>query len=509
MNGDTEVEEGVARTEVLAKAFNEAAGGFFERWKGYEDSIREAEERRERMRWVGIVGAVIGLALAVIGVVVETVALSGVGVLAAIGLGGYAYMQYQEAEEEIEKNEEMIKRNQPDGSVSFVSKVHVPFYLVPYERSSYMIFDGLGSASPTSIQLSNIDGDALEERSDDLSEVKGIYDEYVSDAGVVDPEFAEKVSPNVSEHRVIEYPIVDQMNKMSEIASNPDVTEVEASVHYNNAKSKSVKGLLEGGVCKTDDGAKTVETELSMSECEEVINQIKGVEERAVSGDILNRAKRHREKIREISEEIEAKIGGNRKVVDDHYSEYADTSESLAQKAVCADCLDERVSEVADELNLVDQVLGAETGSFGAALNDEDIDEVDTEFRRRIRDEISEELPQLEGGLLDSYNRLEDLHDGVCDKHGDAETVRVSDVGDLFGEVWRSMYCSYRGPILDKAEDLEKEAEDIRDSKEKKMIDLSQYEQIKDSYEREYESVKSEYDAARRVEETLDGTGRR
>ena len=498
--------EETARTEVLAKAFSEAAGDFFERWKGYEDAIREAEKRKNKMRNIGIGGVLAGAGLILLGLLVlDTVAVSAAGFLVAAAAGIYAYMQYQDAEEKIEQNEQKIEDNEPDGSVSFVSKIHVPFYLVPYEEDSYMIFDGLDTASETNIQLSNIDGDELESASNDLTEVKEIYDEYVSDAGVIDPEFAEKVSPNVTEHRVMEYPMVDQMNRMTEIASDLDVTEVDAAVHANDTKSESVKTLLEKNVCTEANGVKTVETRKEMAECEDVINQIKGVEEQAVSGDILDRAKSHRRKVREISEELEISLGSNRKVVDDHYSEFEEKHSSLTQKSVCADCFEEKVDEIADELNLVDQVLGAETGSFGAALNDEDIDQIDPEFRRRIREEISEDLPQLEGELLNSYNGLEDIHGDTCEKHDNAGKIQVSDMGDLFGEVWRSMYYSYRKPILDKAEDLEKEAEDIRDSKEQKMIDLSQYEQIKDSYEREYQSIKSEYDAARMTEERLGG----
>jgi len=57
---DTEevVDRKRARTEVLARAFDDAAGGYFNRQKRYEDNISEAEDNRDQMKLVGI-GAVV------------------------------------------------------------------------------------------------------------------------------------------------------------------------------------------------------------------------------------------------------------------------------------------------------------------------------------------------------------------------------------------------------------------------------------------------------------------
>ena len=74
--------------------------------------------------------------------------------------------------------------------------------------------------------------------------------------------------------------------------------------------------------------------------------------------------------------------------------------------------------------------------------------------------------------------------------------------------MWRSLYYAFRGPIMDSVDDLEQEAEDIRQNKEQKMVDLTQYEQIKDEAEQRYYEVKSDYEAARSIEESLEVGGR-
>jgi hypothetical protein len=250
----------------------------------------------------------------------------------------------------------------------------------------------------------------------------------------------------------------------------------------------------------------TVETNQSMAECESVVDEIRGVEEQAVSGDMLDQAQESREQVDAVSTELARRLQSNERQIEDHYTAHADQVDTAADKHVCAECLSDRVDTIADELGLVDQILSPEAGSLGTALSDRDLDRgTDEEFTDRIRRDIEEAVPELEGELRDAYNRLEDLGSdgGYCGVHGEVDTESVPDSGALFGEVWRSLYYAFRGPIMQSVDDLEQEAENIRQNKEQKMIDLTQYEQIKDEAEQRYFEVKSDYDAASNIEQEL------
>jgi hypothetical protein len=506
LEGGSAVAHERARTEVLAKAFDDAAGGYFDRLAEYEDNISDAEAEQDRMKKYGAAAVVVGVVLAVAGLfVIEQIVVSAVGVLVAIAGVGYAYKTYTDAEDRIEANEARIAENEPDGEVSFVSQIGVPMYLLPYQ-DNHMVFDGLRTASETTLDLANLDADALIEHEQELEQRKRLYDEVLADETVVSPELIEEFAPNVREHRRIEQPILEQIDVMTEVAADIDRDTISAHVCANDEKSESVAELARSGLLDSDGQLPTVETRHSMAECEAVVDEIRGVEEQAISGDMLDQAQQSRDRVDEISTELARRLQDNEKRVKEHYTAHAERVDEAVDKHVCTECLDDRIDAIADELGLVDQILSSETGSLGTALSDQDLDRgTDEEFTERIREDIEAAVPELEGELRDAYNRLDDLgkDGGYCEIHGQVETEAVPDSGALFGEVWRSLYYAFRDPIMQSVDDLEQEAEDIRQNKEQKMIDLTQYEQIKDEAEQRFFEIKSDYETARNIERRL------
>jgi hypothetical protein len=443
--------------------------------------------------------------LVIVGVINEVMAIGLVGVLFGVGGLAYTYTQYTSAIERIRENERNIEENEPDGEVTFVSQVGVPMYLVPYQ-DRHMIFDGLKSAPKTTLELANIKGDELVAERGDFDELKRTFDEQFGDETTVSPEFADKIAPGVSDHRRLEKPLTDRIDAMTELARDIDRETVEVNVHTNNTKSKSLQTLADQGLLKSNGDLPLIETNLSIAEGKATVDEIRGVEEQAVSGDVLSQAREQRDRIDEVTAEMIDRLQQNDAAIESHLGKYASAVETMTHKHVCEECLSKRIEQVTDELNLVDEILSSEAGSLGAALSDQDLDRgTDEQFTARIRSEIQERIPELDDQLKQAYNSLEDLGqgEGFCEIHGRVETRRIADSGAVFGEVWRSLYWAFREPIMDSIDDLERDAEEVRQKKEQKMIDLTQYEQIKDRAEREYQSVKSEYEAARTVEQQL------
>jgi hypothetical protein len=508
LGDDGPVDDRVARTEVLARAFADAAGEFFERRKQYEDAIDEAEDRKRRMKLLGAGGVGVGLLLLVFGAVggqSPSLPLIGLGVLLAAGSGGYAYMQYQEAIERIETNRRNIRDNEPDGEVSFVSQVTVPFYLIPYQER-FMIFDGLNQAPETRLELANIDGDALTSEGECLEELIDTYDAELGGESVVSPSFAEQFAPDVAEHGQLERPLLDRIDGMTDIASDVTHDVVEVNVHANDAKSESIRTFAERGVLTEGNGLPVVPTRRSAAESEAAVDEIRGVEQEAVSGDLLSQAREQRRFVNEQATAFAERLQTNEEAVTDHYDAYSETVGAAVHRHVCAECLAERVEDIDGRLDLVSEILSSETGSLGAALSDRDLDEgYDGQFTEKIRNDIQREIPELTESLKRAFNTLPDLGTGRghCEIHGDVETARVPDSGAVFGETWRSLYYAFREPIMESAEDLERDAEEVRQNKEQKMIDMTQYEQIKERAERDYHQVRSDYEAARTVERRL------
>ena len=510
LDGGETVEREHARTEVLARAFDDAAGDYFDRQKRYEDNVSEAEDDRDRMKLVGGGAAVAGLALVVVGfVVMENAVVAGVGFLAGVAVAAYAYTQYQDAEERIEANRADLRANEPDGEVTFVSQIGVPMYLVPY-KDDHMVFEVLDTAPERTLDLANIDADSLLAQQDALDEQKAVYDDLLADETVVSPDRLAKFAPNAGEHRRLERPLLERVDAMTAVANDIERDTISASVCANDQKSRSIGSLARGNLLERGD-LPTVETRKSMGECEAVVDDIRGVEEQAVSGDMLDQARECRERVDGIATKLGRRLQDNESTVSGHYDAHAETVDTQLHKHVCEECLADRVEAIVDELGLVDQILSSEAGSLGTALSDKDLDRgTDEAFTDRIRGDIEEAVPSIDEDLKRAYNRLDALgpDSGYCAVHGDVETVPVADSGALFGEVWRSLYYAFRDPIMDSVEDLEQEAEDIRQNKEQKMVDLTQYEQIKDEAEQRYYEVKSDYEAARSVEESLEVSGR-
>jgi hypothetical protein len=281
------------------------------------------------------------------------------------------------------------------------------------------------------------------------------------------------------------------------------------NIHANDTVSNSVATLYRDDLVTSNGDIPQVETMRSLSESQAVIDDIRGVEQQAVSGDMLEEAKERRERVDEIADRYIDQLETNVETATEHYDHHADIIADSTRKFVCEECLADRVADVDDELNLVQEILSAETGSFGVALSDPDLDQIPTDgegsFTEQVEADIEAQLPVLSEQVRSAYNDLPDLgrDEGYCVKHQSVETVPVSPDGRLFAEVWRSLYYQFRDPIMDSIEDLEREAEEVRQNKEQKMIDLAQYEQIKDAVERDYHSVKAEHEAAETIERRL------
>jgi hypothetical protein len=373
-----------------------------------------------------------------------------------------------------------------------------------------MVFDGLKTAPETTLDLANIDADALISKQEELSAYKEVYDEVLAEETVVSPDLIEEFAPEVRDHRRLERPLLDRIDTMTDIAADIERDTITANVCANDQRSQSVADLARKDLLSSNGELPTVETRHSMAECEAVVDEIRGVEEQAVSGDMLDQAEQSRERVDGIATELARRLQTNESRVEDHYEAHADHVDAAVEKHVCQDCLADRIDAIVDELGLVDQILSSEAGSLGTALSDRDLDRGTEEeegqaFTEKIRADIEDAVPELEGELRRAYNRLDDLgrEGGYCEIHGEVETEPVPDSGALFGEVWRSLYYAFRDPIMESVDDLEQEAEDIRQNKEQKMIDLTQYEQIKDEAEQRYYEIKSDYETARNIERRL------
>gem|GEM_PF-5137558 len=461
------------------------------------------------MQKYGAAGVAVGLLVLVGGVLADMVLLGTLaGLVIAIAAAAYAYREYQNAEEAIEETEQKLEQNEPDGSVSFVSQVTYPFHLVPY-GDRHMVFDGRDAAPVTELELANIDGAALEDTAASLTEEVTLYENGLSDAGVLDPDVANEVAPGVDNHGRLEKPVTDKIDRMAAIARDLRTESVSVRVHANDNVSNSISTAGSQGLFLNANDLPTVETTNSLGESESIVSTIRGLEEQATSGDLLDTARDHRNRVDSLSRSFASRLQTNRRVLDDHFDSYEDVVEQSVRKHVDAEAHEERLADIDDELDLTSEILSPETGSLGTALSDRDLDRIDVDgeasFTDQIRADIEERIPTLDDDLADAYTVAPDVGpDGAYDpSYGGDGTRSVHRDGVVFGEVWRSLFYAFREPIMDSVDDLERDAEDIRQNKEQKMIDVSQFEQMKDAAEREYSTVKSEYEAARTVEEEI------
>lgn len=502
-----------ARLEVLAHAFSVAAGDYFDREVTYESNITNAEERKSRKKSFRrfVVGASVAAQFFFFGVlVVAFVAEStflflvvGVIMLTILGIAVLVWMnttsQIEEAEQRIEENRRKLKKNTPDGSVSFVSQISMPLYLVPY-GDEHMVFDGVDNAPTTEISIADIDGDALIEAGDDLEARKAEYDRQLANEEVLSPEKAEQLVTGAKKHRCLERPVIEQLNTMTGIARSRDVETIRVGVHANNEKTNSIQKLAREDLLKPGTDIPMVETALSLKEAQGTVRELSGVEEVAVSGDLLEIARTTKDRVNETTRDLRARHETNAELVDAHWSGCADIVGQGSQKRVCPACLAEEYERVDEDLNIVENIL-EEGGSFGAALGDDDLDRIgDGSFTISIRQEIEDELPTPDENLKNAFSTLEAVgSEGVCEEHGDIQPESIPEDSQVFAEVWRSLYYMYRDPIMENVYDLEQEAEDVRRDKEQKIQGLTEFEQILDQTKLNLKSTESEYETAKAI----------
>jgi hypothetical protein len=492
-----------ARTEILGDAFNEAAGEYFERQYQYEQALEEASERRDKMRQYAGISVAIGAILALLGLIgnIPILILPGLAI-AALG-GGYAYLQASNAEAEIGRQQQNLEQNRPDGSVSFVSRIAVPFYLVPYDER-HMVFDGLGNAPQTSVNLAHMDGQAVLQQQEELRDVVDYYAEQVEGETVLQPEEFETLDFDIQSHRQLERPVAEQIDDISSVVRDTETETIDVKIHADNEISRSIRQLSKGSHLRQNGTMPAGPTRRELSECEQVVTEMRGFEDEAASGDILEQIQENRSSVMELTKQFVDRLESNQETVADHFDGYGSIQQLGTHKHVCKECLADQVEDVDRRLNLVDEILSPETGSFGVALDDPDLDRIETPgegtFRGKIRADIRERLPELSEELKRAFNTLPDISGReFCAQHGETETVSIHQSGALFGSVWRNLYYSFREPIMEQTEKLEKDAEEVRQNKEQKMIDLAQYEQTRDTIENEFQKVDADYQTAKKI----------
>jgi hypothetical protein len=503
--GDESVASETARTAVLAKAFNDAAGEYFEREHEYEQGIETNREQIQSLRLVVGAAVVVGIALALVGRSLPSVAVGAVVALAGVG---YSYLRYARLKDEIRQYQEQMAINSPDGSVSTVAQVGVPFYLVPYDEE-YLIFDGLGETPTNEIELAQIDTDRLTAQQEELANLVDVYDESLHGNHVTSPEYLDEVVPDASDHRELERPLAAKIDEMRATVKHPETEQRSVAAHGTNTVAQSIASLSAADELLPETDLPELSTDPSRADWDQAVADARGLRHDALDETTLAPIREASEHARELTDPAVERLETNQEAVEAHYEAHTGIIDETTHKQTCRECLLERCDRLAEELSLLEEVLDETTGEFGATLDDPDLKEVAADggvtAQQEVQGEITAALPTASEELRKAYNSLPDLADDVfCPEHGETERVSVPADGVLFGAVWRCLYDEFREGVLEAAEELESTALQRREQKEEDMVNLAQYEGISDLLEREYRNVEAQEATAAKIDRIFD-----
>jgi len=511
------VESDREKAEILAKAFNDSAGSYFPEYKRLGEEIRSAKNK-----FYAALG--IAILLLVVGVIYELYILIGTLLLAAVS--AYFY--------NIKNKKQTTRMNlMPAQNISFLSKMHIPVYIVPYSSEKSLVIDSRGMGESVQVDLENYDMDSLISSLEEFEGALEGYYELIDQKEMLDPETVEEHDEEIMKDKLIEKNLLTALNKIVD-SSSPEAWEknsFQLDVHkpesnftkdlkylYDYKENSEVNYHTNIQQFDYDSDIPCFDIFTDSKEAIEKVNELKGMEARASSSDIIDKTREWKNSISDILKDIEMNLENNIEIADSSYTKLNSLNTGLVNTQVCPKCLSSKENDdsgptrgqpAEDYFNLEKYILN----EFETPINNMDdnvrcgecntvVEAIDRETIRcpecsseTVKYKSPEGSPRNKAEKYIRNNievKLDDIpmkyifdlpvcskEEGkwYCDKHGEVEPISLPAFGDVLAPTAEKTWDEMKEPIKEQCGKAKEKAMEHLNQYRSQMLQVATYEQ--------------------------------
>lgn len=530
---ESPVDEETEKAEVLAKAFNDSAGSYFQDYKELGDRLKSASNKMYASFISSALLVLIGVFLLISrGQTWNFLPL--IFGLVSVGAGYY----FRGKKIDIHSQREELN---PDEEIDYLSKMYLPVYIVPYSDDKSLVMDSRELGDSVEVELNDYDMNPLISALENFEKSLDEYNDMVSGRDMLNHGAVEEKSKELTEEKIIEKGLLESLDKVDNATSPASWIENSFSFHVHKPESDFIQGM--NFINKYKEQSFTSELPLfntltDPEEAEENVEDLKGIEVKASSSDILNKTVEWKNSISEIISGVEGTLERNMEITSSNYESLSILSEDQMKVQVCPKCLSEQVNDdsgptkgqpVENYFNLEEYILN----EFETPIKNMD-NSIKCDECNAVLESIDKEIincPECnaetikykspEGSPRNKAERyirtnvevtLDDMPmryifniplctyedgDWYCEDHGKVDPMTLPALGDVFGHTADNAWDEMKEPVKKRCADSKEKAMDNLNEYRSQKMQLAPYEQTEIKIESIISQINGDVEAAR------------
>ncbi len=384
----------------------------------------------------------------------------------------------------------------PEKKIKFISKTHLPFFLIPYS-SGAMIFDGLGNGSIQEFNLVNLNTDSIERQYAELDKnVNEFRNLFLNDA-VCSPDKALNLDVN---KKMLEKPIITNLSTINGALKQRYEDRQVISIHEPGSHvSECMEDLLYH--FKEHEGTYSIaRPDFKFSDAKETVEKLKGIESKYSTSDVHEQANIWINRIENSINQFIGNCGNSISLLGTLYEELDRIFECNIHRFVCPRCLADKKNDnmkryseynlekfIEDKFNTPIKLLSEEKKAQARKMIEEEInisliDDLGDRYMPSIY-----ELPQLDI-VENGYE---------CPVHGIiSSAIPLDYYSRVFATTSDSLWEKLKEPVRSKVKDENREAARQRGEYKNQMLNILPLNQIVTQMEVESKKLEAELQAA-------------
>ncbi len=527
--------------EILAKSFFISAGDFFERKVAEEIRLaRLIAEKKKFMNYIlgvaliGILAIVLYLFLSI-----SICIITGI-IFIIIALGIYV-VKYKRILRDIKNSEILLKNMAPERKLSFVSKVHVPLYLVPYAKGA-MLFDPNMRGHDVKVDLVNLDANQIEMGMGEFSKSVSRYQDNILPRNSLRIEEVLDFNKDIVHEKILEKEIIDSMSPLVKVTSNDEwIREsFRFSIHTpETVISNSLANVIGHSVETKPDTLISTSTSYPSPHMIESVEKLRGVELASRSSSIMDLVKVWYDKIEMLPVPIEGILTNNISKVQENNDGVKVKAGFQLNRQVCSVCFNEAlvkrdirteydlqqfiVEQFRSSIDVMDtankclrcgwdvEVPQDATGEFtctncGHKANALFFQPPQNRANEMIRERINVNLNDLPMEGMFGLPQLQKVGEKwQCPKHKSAELMKLKMLSDVISHTGNELWEEMKKPIKDSVKEANRFSTQNRQKWKDQNLALTPIRQIYTDLEVELNEVETKLAQAEKILEVLRG----
>ncbi len=488
-------------SEMFSKAFYEVSKDYFKRKFRVENEIENLKKEQKKSIALGISAMLLGILLSLINT--WLILITAIGAIAII----YTHKRYQGL---IDKKLIESSELKPEGQIKFISKIYLPFYIVPYNGGS-IIIDARSIGNKQTIELKQIDLMSLINHVERLESEIEIFKATFNNVANIDT--IRNYDEKILENKTLENKIVEILLTIQRILTNVSINHYEFYLHKPESKTaQTIKLLLKErpDLFRTSSNIGKIPSKLSINDAVKTVSDLKGIESEALKKDIIETIQDCIKRVETSIDELLDVLGKNTKIAGKYY-EYLDNSINvLTSRYLCEAC-----HEIREEDYKLTSIINEGLKYTLSTLEDLDEKATINAVKKYVESlsEIGLEIPiDLLSALpigenIAKIDKSKSVISFECsDKHGEVNNaLRSIYEADVLARTAANVFNELKKPILEKAEDMFKELDKASADLRKERLAIAPFEQLYNQLDLEVTKIRSEIESLSHLSNILSG----